>query len=782
LFTGVSGSGKSSLAFDTLFAESQRQFMDLVLSNQMMSETFAETGVEKITGLQPSIAIEQRGLGANPRSTVGSVTRIADVLKLIFSTLGERICPKCQKVVDESNVCECGVVYFDLSPQMFSYNHPDHFCPVCKGLGVELQIDESLIVEHPDRSLLDSASSLYGDLRKHRKKPNANWMRGEILALADDLQEELDVPFYQLSDEFKYQFFNGSDGREVSLAYENSKGRSGVITRPVEGAINLIQRLANDTKSERGMENVKRFMSKKTCSRCHGERLLEEGRLINIHGYRYPELVNLSIDKLIPWCHRVYKELSDSEREKAKALLSKVLFRLQRIRNVGLSYISLDRNIPSLSGGEAQRLKLAAQFGTGLSDILYIMDEPSKGLHPKDYRFLQDAIIELKDHGNTVVLVEHKKSFLKISDKHVQIGPKAGRYGGEIISQQEGQEIGAAFNPEDLFEDFDSIHCKEITPEQRNSEDFIEFRSASTNNLKDLDALIPKNRINAVIGVSGSGKSSLISKTLYPRLMELLGRSVEEKGKVKEILGLDSFIDVNYVNQKAIGSNPRSNPATYTGVFELIRKCYANLPKAKEKNYSKEFFSFNSAKGQCPVCSGLGQLAINMHYMDDIYVPCSSCNGLRYNPEVLSIKRQGRSIGELLEMEIRDLLELFTDEEQIHEMLSLLVQVGLGYLKLGQSAASLSGGEAQRIKLAKELYRPDCKDVLYILDEPTTGLHEMDVEKVISVLRELQEKRASVIVIEHNLQLIKECDFLLELGPSGGEKGGEIIRSGFLQK
>ncbi|SNT11284.1 excinuclease ABC, A subunit [Anaerovirgula multivorans] len=783
LITGVSGSGKSSLAFDTIFAESQKQFTDLVLSNQMLNDTFSDVYVDKITGLQPSIAIEQRTLGINPRSTVGSVTKIADVLKLLFATIGKRVCPSCHQIVDDSNVCKgCGAILFDRTPQVFSYNHPDYMCPVCKGLGVEMGIDEEKIVEHPEKSLLDGASSLYGDLRKHRKKPNANWMRGEILALADDMNVDLELPFYQLSEEFKQQFFYGSNGREVSLVYENSKGRSGVIRRPVEGAVNLIERLAHDTKSTRSTDQVTRFMSKKTCSRCKGERLLEEGRLVNIQGYRYPEIVSLSIERLREWCHRIYEQLIKEQQDKTRMIFIKLNQRLKRIQSVGLGYITLNRSVPSLSDGEAQRLKLATQFGTGLSNILYIMDEPSKGLHPKDYRFLMDVIVDLKKHGNTVILVEHKKSFLTIADMHLHMGPKAGRYGGELVSVHHRKEIENQLILQDCSDDIDTIKVIDSVSLDNNKaikDTYIQLKGVTTNNLKNVDVAIPIGMMTAVIGVSGSGKSSLISKTLYPYIMSTLGRIVEEKGTFQKVIDTESFEDVCYVNQKAIGSNSRSNPGTYTGVFDLIRQCYADTQQAKKMNLSKEYFSFNSKKGQCRECSGLGEVVVNMHYMDDLYVPCNKCHGKRYSKEVLKIRRKDFSIGDILDIEIHDLLEVFQEEKEIVRQLSMLNKVGLGYLKLGQSASTLSGGEAQRIKLAKELYKKECKNILYILDEPTTGLHEEDVEKVIDVLKELKEKGATIIIIEHNLKMIKKCDYIVELGPGGGVQGGHILQAGF---
>lgn len=776
LITGVSGSGKSSLAFDTVYNQSQKQFMDLVMSNQMLSDTFSEVYVDKITGLKPSIAISQGSLGANPRSTVGSVTRIAEVIKLLYSLLGDRLCPSCFSLVDSSNVCtNCGEILFDSTPQMFSYNHPDYMCPVCKGLGEELQIDKGLIVEYPERSLLDSASSLYGNLRKHRKKPNANWMRGEILALALDLDIDLDQPFKDLPESFKKEFYYGSNGREVSLTYENSKGRSGVITRPVEGAVNLIERLIRDTKSDKGLTNSKKFMSRTICHRCNGERLLEVGRLVNIMGYRYPEIMKFSIKSLIDWCHNIYNHMSREDQVKSRNLLTKTLLRLKRVVDVGLGYITLDRSIPTLSGGEVQRLKLATQFGTGLSDLLYIMDEPSKGLHPKDYSFLMNAITDLKAYSNTIILVEHKKSFLSIADKHIIMGPKAGRYGGEVVLEEYCSDLKD--DSDDELEGFNGLNI--VDNEIRKST--IDIWGASTNNLKDIDLSIPIGQITTLIGVSGSGKSSLISKTLYPEVLEYLGKRVDQRGVFKRITGLESFSDTDYVSQKPIGSNSRSNPGTYTGVFDLIRKCYSTLPEAKSKKMGQEFFSFNSKKGQCPECSGFGEVAVNMHYMDDIMVNCNKCHGKRYNPEVLKIKREGYSIGDVLEMEINQLLEVFNNEKRIYDMLHMLDRIGLGYLKLGQSASSLSGGEAQRIKLAKELYREDSSNVLYILDEPTTGLHEDDIDKLLSVIQELKGRGATLIIIEHNLQLIRESDYIVELGPEGGESGGYIIRKGFLQ-
>jgi len=774
LISGVSGSGKSSLAFDTLYAESQKQFMDLVLSGQIESNALGDTKVEKISGLQPAIAIKQKNLGANPRSTVGSSTRIADLVKLLYSVVGVRLCPMCHKVVDTSNVCSCGHILFDRSPQAFSYNHPDYMCPICKGLGVEMQIDSDLIVEDPEKSLLDKASSLYGDMRKHQKKPNANWMRGEVLALALDMGVDLNVAYKDLPESFKKQFLYGSQGREVSLAYENSKGRSGVITRPAEGAIHLIERLMRDSKSSSSADNIQRFLSKKTCTRCGGERLVEESRLVHVQGTRYPQVMQLSVEDLKIWCHQTYNQMDEVDKSKTRAILKKLVSRLSRIQDVGLSYISLDRSIPTLSGGEAQRLKLATQFGTGLTDILYILDEPSKGLHPKDYKFLMEAIEDLKLQGNTVVVVEHKESFKQIADYHIVMGPKAGQYGGEIVETFEKTHIKSSPYVDDLLLEQDS--------NMGMVDKWIVLKGVSTHNLKSVEVNIPLGKMTGVIGVSGSGKSSLISQTLYPYLLKHLGRSVDEMGKYQSIDGIQSIVDMSFVSQKPIGSNSRSTPGTYTGVFDNIRKCYSKLDTALANKFGKEHFSFNSKKGQCEVCKGLGEVAVNMHYMDDLYVACSACKGQRYNQEVLSIKRQGYSIGDLLEMEITDLIPLFQDEIVIHGQLCMLEKVGLGYVKLGQSASTLSGGEAQRIKLAKELYRKSCEGVLYILDEPTTGLHPSDTKRITEVLGELGSKGATIIIIEHNKDLIEACDYVIELGPSGGHRGGKIVRQGFVSR
>lgn len=771
VITGVSGSGKSSLAFDTIYYESQKQFIDLVSSNTPVDIGLNDSKVGKITGLQPSIAIEQRNLGMNPRSTVGSVTKTGDFLRLLFATIGERICPYCYRTVPENNVCnECGTVFFAPTPALFSYNHPEYMCPVCKGLGEELQVDVDLIISNPDISILDGASVWWGNLRKHRENPNANWMKGEVLALAEDLNENLELPFKELSEEFKQQLFYGSNGREVSLNYKNPNGRKGTITRPVEGVVNTLYRLLSDSSAKKSTDHLERFISKKKCSRCNGERLREEGRFIRIGSSRYPETTTMSIVKLRKWCHKTYSNLSMIQKEKSKAIFEKILYRLKKLEQVGLGYLCLDRSMPSISGGEAQRLKIASQFGTGLSNILYIMDEPSKGLHPSDYSFLIEAIKDLKKHNNTVIVVEHKKDFINMADYIVEIGPGAGQYGGKLVRAEEGNQT--------------NIKADEISYRVGNKnvdgEDLLILKGAATNNLKNIDVTIPLSRLVCVIGVSGSGKSSLISGTLYPAILKEKGKRPASHGIYTGITGVENICEVFYVSQQAIGKTSRSNPGTYTGVFDLIRDFYANLEESRNRKLTREHFSFNSVKGQCEECKGTGEIAVPMHFMQDIYTVCTKCNGKRYKEKVLEVSYKGYTISDLLELEIAEVKEVFKENDKIAAILDMLIKVGVGYIKLGQSAAKLSGGEAQRIKLAKELCSGKTKNVLYILDEPTTGLHDEDVKKLIYVLKELINNGATVIVIEHNPLLIQQADWIIEMGPQGGEAGGYVVNEGWL--
>lgn len=780
VITGVSGSGKSSLAFDTIYHESQKQFTDLLSANAFAATDLTDSKVKKIAGLQPAIAIEQKSLGTNPRSTVATVTKIGEYMRLLFATVGERICPHCKVIVPEDNVCKsCGTIYFTLAPAVFNYNHPEHMCPVCKGLGEELQVDINLIVSNPELSILDGASAWWGNLRKHREKPNANWMKGEVLALANAMNEDLEVPFKDLSEEYKKQIFYGSNGRLVTLKYENTNGRSGTITRPVEGVVNTLQRLMHENSSAKSLDYIERFIVNKKCSRCMGERLLEEGRSVIVGDTRYPEVTKMNITALKRWCYLTYDRLDEQKRAKSRDLFKKIISKLNKLEQVGLGYINLDRSIPSLSGGEAQRLKIANQFGSGLSNILYIMDEPSKGLHPKDFLFLIDAIQDLKKLKNTVVVVEHKKELVQMADFLIEIGPGAGRYGGQLLRAEkvECQGIKTEKEKKEVSE-FEYLLESDFFDENKK----LTLKGARTNNLKNIDISIPLASFVCVIGVSGSGKSSLISQTLYPAIMKVLGRRIDADGEYDSVSGVEGISDIYYVSQKAIGKNSRSTPGTYTGVFDLIRDYYSKLSDAKNARLTKEHFSFNSEKGQCEACKGAGEIAIPMHFMPDIYIPCDKCKGKRYKEVVLEIKDKGYSIADLLDLEIGEVRVVFKNESEIYRKLDMLCKVGLSYIKLGQSAATLSGGEAQRIKLAKELCDGKPEDTIYILDEPTSGLHDDDTDKLCYIIRELIAKGATVIAIEHNPRVISQADYIIEMGPEGGEHGGYILKSGWLKQ
>lgn len=626
VITGVSGSGKSSLAFDTIYRESQKQFLDLIASNALTGTELKDSGVKKITGLQPSIAIEQKGLGSNPRSTVASVTKIGDYLRLLFATIGERICPYCNEAVP---------------------------------------------------------------------------------------------------------------------------------------------RLLAENRSSGSTEGIDRFFVNKKCSRCNGERLLEEGRLVRIGSTRYPEATKMSITMLKNWCHFIYGNMNEINREKCRDILKKIIVKIKKIEQVGLGYINLDRSIPSLSGGEAQRLKIANQFGSWLSNILYVMDEPSKGLHPKDFQFLIEAIQDLKKMKNTVIIVEHKKELIQMADYLIEIGPGAGKYGGQLLSAGTVEHC-TAYETDDYEYDLKSAVIEENAK--------IVLKGAKTNNLKNIDVSIPINKLVCVMGVSGSGKSSLVSKTLYPAIVKALGGRAYAVGEYDGISGTECISEIYYVSQKAIGKNSRSTPGTYTGIFEFIRDYYASLDEAKKAKLSKEHFCFNSAKGQCEACKGTGEIAIPMYFMQDLYVPCEKCKGKRYKESVLKIKHKGYSISDLLDLEIREVKELFINDSGIYQALDMLCKVGLSYIKLGQNATTLSGGEAQRVRLAKEICFGKTEGAVYILDEPTSGLHDNDVDKLYYIIRELISKGATVVVTEHNPRIIRQADYIIELGPEGGEKGGFLLR------
>lgn len=858
VITGVSGSGKSSLAFDTIYGESQRQFMDLIFSSGASgSEMIEKPNVRQIIGLQPAIAIEQRSLSRNPRSTVGTVTGISDYVKLLYSTIGTRHCPKCHQPIDvlkkaeikkllmkcnlEKNlsirpfsddklsksfkkvlgrkeeldknkalsqaieeylelgkgaievivedeskillqtkqICyHCNHILFEMKPSIFSYNNPEYMCPVCKGLGEKMEVDEALIISNPEKSLLDGASRWWGDLRKHCKNLNANWMKGEVLALANEMDIDLETPYKDLPDSFKKQILYGSKGKKVKLTYENKNGRKGEIVRPVEGAVNTIQRLFRNNSGKKTNKMISPFMRRTKCDACHGERLKDESRLVSVKQKRYPEAMKMTINELHQWLNYLSDELPKGKADMVDSIINDLKMQLEKLINVGLSYLTLDRSIATLSGGESGRIRLASQFNTNLTNILYVMDEPTMGLHPRDYKFLLQTIKDLKKVGNTIIIVEHKRDVIIEADCIIDIGPGAGKNGGEIIAEGTVEEI---------ITNNDSITGKYLKDEKnklnkctakRENNKKIRLFGAKLHNLKNIDVSFPLGFFICVTGVSGSGKSSLVSETLYPAIENILRGESYRFLEIDNIEGVEHINKINWVSQQPIGRTPRSNAATYTGVFDLIRDVFAKKKISKDLKFKKEHFSFNSKKGQCDVCKGAGRIQVPMHFMPDIWISCSQCYGKRYKKEILEVKHRGYSISDILEMSVDDALKVLKDHKKIFTILNMLKEVGLGYIKLGQSALTLSGGEAQRIKLAKELCQSDSKNCVFILDEPTTGLHFEDIKRLIKIIKKLTDQGNTVITIEHNLDFICRADWIIDLGPEGGDNGGYVIAEG----
>ncbi len=864
VITGVSGSGKSSLAFDTIYAESQRRFMNSVAtSNRVNFELMEKPDFDQITGLPPAVAIEQKNTGRNPRSTVGTMTDVYDYLKLLFSGIGVRHCPECGRaitplktneivdvltkishgtefvirpfksesalgefvssgqepkkkvsyrkelkkciekaliagngaiivIVNQSDkfmfqtkeICYyCDRIFFELTTSTFSFNNPESMCPVCKGLGVKLEVDPGLIVSNPNLSVLDGTSKWWGNLRKFRQKPNANWMKGEVLALAESMKVDLEVPWKELPEDFKRQAIYGSGDRKVKFIYKNTNGRKGEIVRPVEGAFHTISRLFRENNGNTASRISDEFMTEKICSGCKGERLTPEGRFVTVAETRFPETVVMTIEELKKWVNDLPQSLSEEQLRISTAVLKELSNRLENLIEVGVSYLTLDRSIPSLSGGELQRLRLAAQLGSGIINILYILDEPSAGLHPRDQNRLIKILKNIRDSGNTVLVVEHDTDTMLAADKIIDIGPGAGIHGGYIDSEG---------SPEEIVKNHDSetgkylAGIKHVTMidngERKKPYGWIKIKGIDCNNLKNIDVKFPLGIFTCVTGVSGSGKSSLILETLFPVLSGFLNNSDGIHVDYENVEGLENVDKVIRISQRPIGCTPRSNPATYTGVFDHIRNLFAATEEAKERGYRKNRFSFNSKEGQCEVCGGEGRRRVEMHFMPDVWVECPICHGKRFNADTLEIKYNDKCIVDVLNMNIEEALYFFRDNKKIFIILKTLYDVGLGYIKLGQSALTLSGGEAQRIKLAKELSKPDTGRTIYLLDEPTTGLHFSDVQNLLNILHRIKLAGNTVIVIEHNMEVVKSADWIIDMGLEGGEEGGNIVAQGTPEK
>lgn len=891
VFTGVSGSGKSSLAFDTIYAEGQRRYVESLSSyaRQFLGQ-MEKPDVDLIEGLSPAISIDQKTTSHNPRSTVGTVTEIYDYLRLLYARIGIPHCPKCGKeikkqtidqivdrimelpertklqllapvvrgrkgehvklledakksgyvrvrvdgilydlsekieleknkkhnieiVVDRLMVKEgmqmrltesietasalsggllivdvnqgeeellfsqsfscpdCGVDLMEIEPRMFSFNNPSGACPTCTGLGMQMKFDEQLIVPNEELSIMQGAITAPG-----YNSVNAKGSMSKVLfdALAAKYGFSLETPFKDLPRKIKDIIFYGTK-EKLRITYSNVRG-TGTYDYAFEGVINTLRRRYNET-SEAMRAEFEEYMTNIECPDCHGKRLRPEVLAITVNGKNISEVTELSIGKM----QEFFQSLTLTERENmiAERILKEIHARVGFLIDVGLEYLTLSRTAGTLSGGESQRIRLATQIGSGLVGVVYILDEPSIGLHQRDNDKLLATLKHLRDIGNSLIVVEHDEDTMRAADFVVDIGPGAGRGGGEIVAAGSVEEIMAV--ERSVTGAYLSGRKKIEVPKERRpfvQDHKLVIRGAAENNLKNIDVEIPLGVFTCVTGVSGSGKSSLINEILYKRLAKELNRAKTRAGRHEEMLGLEKLDKVINIDQSPIGRTPRSNPATYTGLFDMIRDVFAQTTEAKVRGYQKGRFSFNVKGGRCEACSGDGIVKIEMHFLPDIYVPCEVCHGKRYNRETLEVKYKGKTISDVLDMTVEEALQFFENIPRIKNKLQTLYDVGLSYVQLGQSSTTLSGGEAQRVKLATELSRKSTGKTIYILDEPTTGLHTADVHKLVQILQRLTEGGNTVIVIEHNLDVIKTADYIIDLGPEGGDGGGTIVAVG----
>ena len=890
VLTGLSGSGKSSLAFDTIYAEGQRRYVESLSSYaRMFLGQMDKPDVDNIEGLSPAISIDQKTTSKNPRSTVGTVTEIYDYLRLLYANIGVPHCPKCGKeikkqsvdqivdqilqipegskilvlapvirgkkgehkkvfddakksgfvrvladgilydlsediqleknkkhtveiVVDrliirdgiekrltdsietasnltgdivsvqildgqaytfsQSYACDdCGISMQELTPRMFSFNNPYGACPACDGLGFLSKIDPMLIIDDENKSLIEGAIYAPGWAAPDIVDSMAHMY---YVSLAKHYGFDINTPYKDLPDEIKNIVLYGNGGEKIKMEYTRNYG-SGTYLAPFEGVVTNLERRYNDGGSDFAKAEIEKYINVIKCRKCGGARLNDEVLAVTVDGKNINELTCMPVRKELEFIRNL--KLSEREQVIAAQIIKEIDSRLQFLIDVGLDYLTLSRSSGTLSGGEAQRIRLATQIGSGLTGVLYILDEPSIGLHQRDNNRLINTLKHLRDLGNTVIVVEHDEDTMLAADYIVDIGPGAGINGGEVVAEGNAQEIMQ--NPHSLTGQYLSGAKRiEVPKLRRNPIGWLEVRGAKENNLKNIDVKIPLGIFVCVTGVSGSGKSSLVNEILYKRLAHDLNRAKTHPGAHKDIIGeeqLDKIIDIN---QSPIGRTPRSNPATYTNVFNDIRDIFAQTNDAKMRGYKAGRFSFNTKGGRCESCQGDGIVKIEMHFLSDVYVPCEVCKGKRYNRETLDIKYKGKNIYDVLEMTVDEALEFFSAHPKVARKLKTLQDVGLGYIKLGQSSTTLSGGEAQRVKLATELSKRSTGRTIYVLDEPTTGLHTADVHKLIDVLQKLVEGGNTVIVIEHNLDVIKTADYIIDLGPEGGDGGGRIVASG----
>ena len=891
VITGLSGSGKSSLAFDTLYAEGQRRYVESLSSYaRQFLGLMEKPDVESIEGLSPAISIDQKTTSRNPRSTVGTVTEIYDYIRLLYARIGVPYCPNCGKKIEKQTIdqiidsvmsleegtriqvlapvvrgkkgeytkllqdfqkegfvrvrvdgevyeltddieidrkkkhnielvvdrlvvkeeirtrltesvetalkyannlvvidipgdkeilysqnyaCpDCNISIEELTPRMFSFNNPFGACPTCTGIGYLMKMDEDLIVPDKNKTLYDGIKAFGASTMK--KGDTMAKMYFESIAKHYGVEIK-DVPIKKLPRWFLEKILYGTGDEAIDFEYTSYAGTR-KFTTPFEGVLPTLDRRYNETKSQGMRDFYEMYMSESACQTCHGARLKKESLSVKVGDKNINELTDMSIDKIKDFLNTL--QLNNKDKMIADQILKELNKRLQFLLDVGLEYLTLSRSAGSLSGGEAQRIRLATQIGSGLTGVLYILDEPSIGLHQRDNEKLLATLRKLRDLGNTVLVVEHDEDTMYAADQIIDIGPGAGVHGGKVIAQGTAEEIKLV--PESITGQYLSGKKQILVPKKRRKSNgkAIEVKGAIEHNLKNINVKFPLGQFICVTGVSGSGKSTLVNEILYKTVAKEIYGSNEKPGKCKEIKGLENVDKIINIDQSPIGRTPRSNPATYTGVFDVIRDIFAATQEAKMRGYDKGRFSFNVAGGRCEACSGDGVLKIEMHFLPDIYVPCEVCKGKRYNRETLEVKYKGKTISDVLDMTVEEALKFFENIPKIKSKIQTLYDVGLGYIKLGQPSTTLSGGEAQRVKLATELSKKATGKTLYILDEPTTGLHIADVHKLVDILQRLVDTGNSIIVIEHNLDLIKTADYIIDLGPEGGEKGGQIIAVG----
>lgn len=888
--TGLSGSGKSSLAFDTIYAEGQRRYMESLSSyaRQFLGQ-MEKPQVESIEGLPPAISIDQKSTNKNPRSTVGTVTEIYDYMRLLYARAGIPHCPKCGREIKKQTVDEmvdrilmleertkfqilapvvrgkkgrhekvfesakksgylrvrvdgnmyelteeikleknikhsieiiidrlsiregiekrltdsvenalklgnglmivdviggeemtfsqnfacpdCGISIDEVQPRSFSFNNPFGACPDCYGLGYKMEFDEDLIIPDKSLSINQGAIVVLGWQSANDGKSFSNAI---LQALALKYNFSLDTPFEDYPKEIHDILIYGTNGEKVAVRYKGQRG-IGVYDIAFEGLIKNVERRYRETSAESTKAEYETFMRFTPCATCHGQRLKKESLAVTIGDKNIYEMTEMSVRDLRQYLDQL--QLTETQLKIGKEILKEIKGRLQFLVDVGLDYLSLSRATGTLSGGEAQRIRLATQIGSGLVGVAYIMDEPSIGLHQNDNDKLLATLKHLRDLGNTLIVVEHDEDTMRAADYVVDIGPGAGEHGGQVIATGTAEDIMK--NPNSITGKYLSGEIKIPVPKtRRKPKGFLKVVGAKENNLKNIDVKVPIGVLTCVTGVSGSGKSSLVNEILYKSLARKLNRARTIPGKCKKIEGMEQLDKVINIDQSPIGRTPRSNPATYTGMFDMIRDLFAATTDAKERGYKKGRFSFNVKGGRCEACSGDGILKVEMHFLPDVYVPCEVCGGKRYNRETLEVHYKGKTIYDVLEMTVEEALDFFKNVPRIFNKVQTLYDVGLGYLKLGQPSTTLSGGEAQRIKLATELSKRSTGKTIYVLDEPTTGLHFADVHKLVEILHRLTDEGNTVVVIEHNLDVIKVADYIIDMGPDGGDRGGTVVVAG----